>query len=205
VLVGAGAALVWCALFAAAWQRLYSYAYRPEATGLSVTSWPQDATCAPSSGFRLVVFIHPLCPCTQATLQELDESLARMPEGVVVVVPVTAGLSESDVAASRLLAAVRNMPRVRLHVDPAGEERRRFGARVSGEVFAFDDRGRRMFHGGLTPGRGHQGDAPGQRQLEELARGARHEACESPMFGCLLPGSEHAHSRQAVVSCQRAR
>jgi hypothetical protein len=127
-----------------------------------------------------------------------------MPGDVAVVaVAVTAGLPASDVTSSRSLAALRNMPRVRLRLDPTGDERRRFGARVSGEVFAFDDRGRRVFHGGLTPGRGHQGDAPGQRRLEELARGGGHEACDSPVFGCLLPGLERPPSGPTVVSTER--
>lgn len=188
----------WCVLLADGWARLYSYTYRPEATERAASDWPGGVSLGPSAtGFRIVVFVHPLCPCTQATLQELDETLVRIPNDVsVVAVPVTCGLSPTDMASSRIIARLQRIPRVTIHPDPDGELRRRFGARVSGEVFAFAG-DRCVYHGGLTPGRGHQGDFAGQRRLEGLAaatgrlRGRPTEACcEAPVFGCRLPGDD---------------
>jgi hypothetical protein len=103
------------------------------------------------------------------------------------VVAVTAGLDPQTLESSRLIAELRDRPRIRLYTDATGLERQRFGAIVSGEVFAFERDGRRVFHGGLTPGRGHVGESAGQGELEALARGKRAEPCEAPVFGCRLP------------------
>jgi hypothetical protein len=152
--------------------------------------WPRDAAFAPPSGFRIVMFVHPMCPCTAASIAELDNSLARLPAEVsVTVVAVTAGLAAETLDSSRLLAELRTMPRITLQVDSTGAERQRFGAVVSGEVFAFQDDGRRVYHGGLTSGRGHVGESIGQQQLEALVRGERETPYDAPVFGCLLPGA----------------
>jgi hypothetical protein len=186
------AGLVWCASLATAWNQLYSHAYRPAKTDRVVDLWPQDTILGASSQrFRIVIFVHPLCPCTQATLEELDESLTRIPADVAVdAVAVTTGLSADEVESSRTVESLQRMPRVTLHLDASGREQRAFGAVVSGETFAFDREGRLAFHGGLTPARGHQGDSAGQKLLEELACGRRHAPCEAPVFGCRLPSAE---------------
>lgn len=183
---------IWGASLATAWSRLYSHAYQATETGRGVPRWPQGTLLGETaSRFRIVVFVHPFCPCTAATVRELDESLTRIPDDVTIdAIAVTAGFSPEELLRSRTLEALRRMPRVRLHSDPEGHERALFGAVVSGETFGFDPHGRRVFHGGVTPGRGHQGDADGQRELEDLAAGRRQAPAEAPVFGCRLPGAE---------------
>ncbi|HTI51110.1 MAG TPA: hypothetical protein VL475_09165 [Planctomycetaceae bacterium] len=196
VWVGIGCA--WCVLLGAGWWHLCRYTYRPSAVATTLSEWPHETAFAPSSGFRIVMFVHPLCPCSDASIRELENSLARMPAKVsVTVIAVTAGLTAEDLESSGLIAELSAMPRIGLYVDATGAERKRFGAAVSGEVVAFDANGRRVYHGGLTPGRGHQGESVGQGQLEALARGESAAPCESPVFGCLLPGAERPSNTAA--------
>ena len=46
-------------------------------------------------------------------------------------------------------------------LDPGGAEARRFGVATSGHVLLYDTRGDLIFSGGITPGRGEQGDNAG--------------------------------------------
>jgi hypothetical protein len=167
---------------------LWDHAYRP---AKNPTDFPAPfAADETTSSSRIVLFAHPFCPCTKATLSELEESLSRLPANVAVaVVFVTVGLPPAEVSASPLMAMARSLPHVTVKQDDAGHLACSYGATVSGETFFVDSRGRVLYHGGLTPARGHQGDATGQTLLEQVARGKREGPCAAPIFGCSLPHS----------------
>lgn len=183
-------AAIWLAAGMLGWGALLQHTFQPAPTADVPPHWPTGAVSAPSSAnFRIVVFAHPCCPCTHATLHKLDESLTRLPGDTSIrVVFVTSGLNPADISGSPGVAFARRLPGVELQFDQTGEISRRFHATVSGEVFAFDRTGRLMFHGGLTAGRGHLGDSVGQQQLESLLRGAARKPFKAPVFGCSLPG-----------------
>jgi hypothetical protein len=182
------------------WHIIFLHAYRPGAIVQGVTEWPLDAPSLHPALLKVpghaevVVFAHPFCPCTRATLQELDESLTRLPSTTAVtVVFVTAGLPAAAVADSDTIRLARQIPRVAVRLDDTGELVRQFGASISGEVFAFNSHGRRIYRGGLTPARGHQGDAAGQEQFEQLVNQNSDTACEAPVYGCPLPQCDLHH------------
>src|SRR5262249_43381383 len=69
---------------------------------------PPPAPADSIGQFRIVLFAHPLCPCTRASLCELEESLARLPPDVAVsIVFVTAGLLPAEVAQSSTIPQAR--------------------------------------------------------------------------------------------------
>src|SRR5262245_36753101 len=139
--------VAWCCLAVLGWSVLLGHTYRPATSSGGVTSWPEGDTygaspCAAKGAFRIVVFAHPGCPCTRATLHKVDESLTRLPRTACVsVIFVTPGLKRTDICGSDTLAFARRLPGVEVRLDDTGAEARRFGATVSGEVFAFDGRG----------------------------------------------------------------
>lgn len=182
-------AAAWVGAAALGWSALFRHTYQPAATGEAVSRWPEAATPAPATAeYRIVVFAHPHCPCTRATLHKFDESLTRLPrETFLRFVFATAGLSPAAVAGSSNVASARRLPGVDVRFDHSGAETRRFGATVSGEVFVFDHAGRRVFHGGVTSGRGHEGDSAAQQELEGLVRGTARTSYTAPVFGCRLP------------------
>jgi hypothetical protein len=149
----------------------------------------------------MVVAVHPLCPCTEASAAELAHVLTKCGGQVEVYilsfVPGRAGHGWSPTAKLRALAT---MPGVHLLDDPAGEEASRFGARTSGLVALYSQDGRLLFRGGITSARGHEGDNEGRRALLDLIQG-NGSPCprEMPVFGCpifpsLLPAGEGATS-----------
>lgn len=76
----------------------------------------------------------------------------------------------------------------KVHLDAAGAEQLRFGARTSGQVLVYDADGRLALAGGLTPARGHQGPNPGAAALAALlteGKSAMQDA-DWPVFGCSL-------------------
>jgi len=65
----------------------------------------------------------------------------------------------------------RGIPGLKLRVDETGAETKRYGAYTSGQVLVFDANGGLGFAGGITPGRGHEGDSAGAEAALAVLRG----------------------------------
>jgi hypothetical protein len=149
--------------------------------------WPEGgALPAPAGRASLLVFLHPHCPCTSATVAGLERVLAAAgsrPRDVRIVVfhPATATPAWSD---GGLVERARLLPGAVVHADPGGAEAARFGAVTSGTVLAFDADGVRRFAGGVTPSRGHEGDCPGAAAVESFLRDGTPSPDTFPVFGC---------------------
>lgn len=180
--------LAWFGAAILGWSAMLQHTYQPQPTEKPASQWPKTKLAVKTDGVRIVVFAHPFCPCTQATLNSLDESLSRLPSHTSLhIVFCTAGFDDQQVALSQTMAFARRIPQVDVYCDEDGEETRLFGAKVSGEVFAFDFHGRRVFHGGVTVGRGHRGESAGQKMLERLVLGQSVSVGSTRVFGCALP------------------
>jgi hypothetical protein len=178
-------AALWAGGLVAAWGAMLDHAYQPAKTA---TAAPPPVSVAPAPNYRVMLFAHPLCPCTRATLHELNETITRIaPQTRVQVVFVTAGLDPKSMERSALETLARELPNVDVQFDNTGDVARTYGATVSGEVIAFNPAGDLIFQGGITPARGHQGDALGQQQLEQLVMGKSNDFCAAPVYGCRLP------------------
>ena len=72
--------VVWLGGVLAGSAYLAHYSSTPSDPGKAPSRWPADASLA-LDGERptLVLFAHPRCPCTRATLAELSKLLARCP------------------------------------------------------------------------------------------------------------------------------
>ena len=135
----------------------------------------------------LVVFAHPRCPCTRATLAELDRIMERLHDRVAAdVVFLRPSELPGRWTRSPTWRRARDIPGVTVLADRDGDEARRFGARTSGQVLLYDRDGRLVFDGGITPSRGHEGDGTGRRQLVALLTDATAAHASSRVFGCAL-------------------
>jgi hypothetical protein len=173
---GAGLAVVW------------NYANRPGEPGTPPSRWPAETAIARAPGLpRLLLFVHPRCPCSRATLGELSLLLSRCRDRatceVVFVLPpgVTADWERTD-----LVAAAKAIPGVDVRFDREGREAQRFGAKTSGETLLYDGAGRLRFHGGITAARGDSGDNLGRCSLSALLTDGVSALAETPVFGCSL-------------------
>jgi hypothetical protein len=134
-----------------------------------------------------MVFLHPRCPCSNATLSELRELVhharSRAPLDVQVVVANPSGAA-ADFAETPLVAQARAMPGATVTVDDGTREMVRFGVQTSGDVLLYAPDGRRLFSGGVTTARGHEGESPARQRILSLLAGAEPKLATAPVFGC---------------------
>lgn len=139
----------------------------------------------------LVLFVHPQCPCTRATIGELARIVAqcqgRLETFVLVFKPAQ---SSQEWEQTALCQEARAIPGVRVLSDADGREARRFAAKTSGQVALFDAAGRLVFSGGITGSRGHSGDNAGRTAVVSLVNGAASERDRTFVFGCSLLNPE---------------
>lgn len=185
--LGAGVA-IWAAVVAGATVGMMRYASIPGEGGPPVAEWPAASRLRSGAGQpTLVVFMHPRCPCTRASLGELEALLATAGgRAAVHVVLLKPAGTEPNWEKTALWQRASALPGVNVFIDDDGVEVQRFGATTSGLAVLFGRDGRRQFHGGLTLARGHAGDNPGRRTLAALLQGSPAPRESAPVFGCAL-------------------
>jgi hypothetical protein len=190
-------ALFWLGGIIAAMVVLTNYTHLPGHAGGSSPTWPLQSHIDRDPGRpTLVMFAHPHCPCTRATIGELDllmaQSNGKLAATVVFIQPE--GLPEEWVKGD-LLRQASAIPGVRTVVDHEGMEVALFHAETSGYTLVYDSQGQLVFEGGITISRGHSGDNPGRRAIVALLEGKASGPVETPVFGCSLAGPARTESK----------
>ena len=151
--------------------------------------WPVGSGLEHEPGrAKLLMFVHPECACSRASLSELERLLVAFEgEGLMVEVAfvLPEGVPESF-AATSLWAKAEAIPDVRVSRDRDGAEAARFGASTSGHALLYGADGGLLFSGGLTSSRGHEGPSAGATRLASLLRSGHADASGSAVFGCGL-------------------
>jgi hypothetical protein len=184
--------LVWGVLVAGGVMWVWNYKATPGLASGPPAVWPESVPL-PRSGTTLVVALHPLCTCSQATVSELARLLASVPKPPAVYALFidfnprnsTAAVS-ANLARTSLWQRAAAIPGVTPIADPHGAFAKSFRAETSGDVIAYSARGELLFHGGLTAARGHEGDSFGRQRLLAVLRGHAPDTRTSPVFGCPL-------------------
>jgi hypothetical protein len=163
-----------------------TFDFTPGAVGQPPSSWPATTRLQRSSGPTMILFLHSCCPCSRATLRELDALLTKFPANgrayCVVLKPAAC-----DRLSDEITESVRSLPRIRLVEDDDRLESARFGVHTSGHVLFYDAAGKLRFSGGVTPSRGHEGSNSGTDALAVLFQGRQANVGQAPVFGCRLP------------------
>lgn len=198
---------VWCSLVVLGLAHQTLRDTRPGDPGTPPERWPEETRLAlDPAGVTLVFLAHPRCPCTPASLEELRTVLetARGPVRAHVLVVRPEGAAPGFGQEGAVWDAARAIPGVVPMLDDQGREAARFGARTSGQVSAWDARGRLLWAGGITAAKGHAGDNAGRRAL--LAAIAGEQGQQGPVFGCPLdaPASTPSTSTPSPNSERRS-
>lgn len=147
--------------------RLFDYSARPTHMDHPPEHWPADSRIprAENAG-EMVMFVHPQCPCTRASLAELARLIPRLtrPMSITIAFVIPDGRSP-DFAHGAIWDNAGDIRDVHRYVDIKGEEARRFNATTSGQVLVYDHSGGLRYFGGITAGRGHEGDNAGVEAL----------------------------------------
>lgn len=174
---------------------LIQYETTPGDIGATPAAWPEDSFLAPSEELpTLVLFAHPRCPCTRATVGELDLLMTHSQGKVAThVMFFTPDNAPDDWSLTDLWQAAERIPGVVVHRDIDGIESQRFGAETSGFSVLYDLDNQLVFRGGITASRGHAGNNAGRAAIHSLLQGKSTDIVQCFVFGCSLldPPSQH--------------
>jgi hypothetical protein len=153
-------------------------------SGKTPDRWPANAALVRQPGLAtLVMVVHPDCPCSRTSVEQLERIASRNEHPVqIVAIFFDSPALESSV----LWKNLASNPRIHAVVDAERRLAQGFGTTTSGETLLYDPEGRLRFHGGLTPSRGHPGPGRGVDAVLALAAGQKVACSSSPAFGCAL-------------------
>lgn len=185
---------MWLAVVGLGMAGLWRYANTPGPPARASVQWPLQAKVERDRELpTLILFVHPECGCSTATISELATLMTRAQGRVRAQVLVfRPGDAPAGWEQSRLWQAAEAIDGVDVATDVDAAEATRFGAYVSGQALLYDRHGGLAFDGGITYARGHAGLNDGRLALTALLTGNRPHVRRTPVFGCLLRPAPHA-------------
>ena len=168
---------------------LVRYANAPGLPAKAPVHWPGASHIHPISGkSTFVMFAHPFCPCSRASISELSKIMThaqnRIQAVVIFITPEHHALAKTS-----LWNQAIQIPGVVVLEDQGNVESKLFGAQTSGQTLLYNEEGRLVFSGGITLARGHEGDNLGEKNVLNLLNYQKGEA-QSSVFGCALFNQE---------------
>lgn len=176
----------WLVLVACGISLLVVYSQRPGEEWVVPENAILTDQAVGESPFRLVLFLHPNCTCSRATLGELETLMMRTEPRIVADVRfVVPAELDDEWAHGGLWDTAQRIPGVKVSVDKGGVFAGKLGATTSGATALFDEDGELIFQGGITAARGHFGDNVGRLSIESFVNGES-ATTSTPVYGCLL-------------------
>jgi hypothetical protein len=183
--------VLWIATVVGGLWSMESYKATPGRVGLTPLHYSDSTAGGFSAGRpRVLMFVHPKCPCSWASMSAFAEIVARNQGRVdVEIVFVKAPGAGADWEKTSLWNAATQIGGARVRIDD-GTLARQFGAETSGHVVLYDENGHLLFSGGITRSRGHEGESVGRRTICAILAGGAVGCQKTPVFGCPLFASE---------------
>ena len=174
--------------------KLFLYSNTPGPSQKVSVEWP------PTSGLKraptqptLLLFLHPDCPCSKASLGELERLMPFLQNHAETFVVFSTSKGQSkNWEKEKLWKKAQSIPNVQVIADGGGEEAKHFGAETSGHAMLYDENGLLVFSGGITPERGHMGDSRGRTAVLSILEKRPAAVPLTPVFGCFLANPERA-------------
>lgn len=182
--------LLWVGMILCGMSLLWKYQTTPGEGAHAPAHWPAESDIS-WNAFRptLIMFAHPRCPCTRASLSELAQIMAYGSERVDARVEFFKPADfPPDWEKTDLWAAAAAIPGVSVSCDIDGSAARRFGATTSGYVVLYNTKGELVFQGGITGSRGHTGANTGRNAILSILSHGNSEKQQTLTFGCPLLG-----------------
>jgi hypothetical protein len=166
---------------------LEAYAARPGDLGTQVGRWlAQSRIQLDDRRPNLLIFLHPRCSCSRASLAELAYIMDRCRDRVSVHAVLLGTTFLDRWGQSEIERDLASLPTVRVYPDREGVEARRFGVATSGHALLYDSGGQLLFSGGITAARGHVGDNFGRAAVLDRILNIKGGRASSSVFGCPL-------------------
>jgi hypothetical protein len=145
----------------------------------------------------IVVFFHPQCPCSQATLAELEVLMTRYGKKATTYALFLKpeGVSDQWVKTS-LFKDASAIEGVTTIIDDNGTEARLFGSKTSGQLLVYDRTRHLVYSGGITEKRGHIGDNDGLDTALASLSCKQSNVGSKTVYGCPLFSNQGARKLQ---------
>jgi len=189
------AVAVWVPAVAFGINALWRYSTTPGTPATAPLTWPASAPVERTKGrATLIMFAHPQCSCTAASLGELAIIMAhqqgRLDADVFFYLPAGEASTWVKTDLWQIAAAI---PGVHVLEDREAAVAKSFGTYTSGQTLLYDYPGRLLFKGGITGLRGHSGDNAGRSAIMALLQGEAPRpsplpVVTTPVLGCSLRG-----------------
>lgn len=188
--------LAWLAAVGAGLQRIWLYETTPGRSLPTPLEWPGSGLVSPEpNAATLIMFVHPRCTCTPASLLEMQAIVAQTTKPVAPwVLLLKPHGTDSEWNGNAIAELVRRVPNARLLTDQDGIEAARFGAETSGHVVLYDPAGHLLFSGGITERRGVTADNAARRAVLAALNGTASGLAKRAVLGCGLRHHEPSSS-----------
>jgi hypothetical protein len=188
--------VVWLAVMAGSYAWLLRYSFADGRTSVAPRIIPAGLGLSPRlTRPQLLLALHPRCPCSRATVNELARILTQAPNASDVTVFMYKPSGEPDSwLQGGLLDACRRMG-CQIRADPDGRLAASLGSLTSGGVVLYDAEGKLRYQGGITGSRGHEGNNAGEQAIIEILLGRRSSHKSMPVFGCPIHGQTNHHAQ----------
>jgi hypothetical protein len=190
--------IVWLAALGIGFGWLAAYKATPGEVACTDTQWPADSALRlDRQKLTLVMFLHPRCPCSRASLEELRSIINSTKDTLSVQVVFYQPDDDDSWRTTDICTCARQLSGVRVSCDLDGGEARRFGATTSGHTFVYSPDGRLHFCGGITASRGHVGANAGSDAILALCKNQGATECTS-VFGCALFSPSESSTQNSI-------
>lgn len=181
--------LIWLTFVVLGFGILARYEFIAGNAANPLLSWPSKTSISKNDHkFSLVIFAHPHCSCSRATIGQLEEMMTTLIDKVeVIVVFVQPANRDLNWMQTDLYEKTQHIPGVNIYIDQNLDQAKIFDAQTSGQVFLYDEKGDLIFSGGITPSRGHMGNNLGRELILKWA--IDHDGPrlgKTKVFGCAL-------------------
>ena len=180
--------ILWLSLCVGGFAGLNWYKMQPGPVGKLLSHWPHNIGISHDYGlYNIVLFAHPQCGCTNATMVELEKIIHQEKNKLNVKIffyrPKGSEQNWSDGKAKKLAST---LPVTTIYDDEGGQIARRFGALTSGQVMLYSPNGKLEYAGGITESRGHIGANAGSRAIASIVETGVSNSKREHAFGCAL-------------------
>ncbi len=180
--------ILWLSAIGYGFSILLHYQFKANSEVTGIESWPNNSKLKLDPRLdTLLIFVHPHCPCSRASVAELNKLLTSFHQKLHTIVIFSKPKSKDDVwLKSDLWTKAESLPGAIIYVDDDNEEAKKFMTNTSGEVLLFKSNGTLVYHGGITGSRGHEGDNKGKTLISNYLKTGRMPGEEGQAFGCSL-------------------
>ncbi len=167
--------------------QLWSYMNTPGELGEIPYFWPESSQIEFQDKAKLVIFVHPHCPCSRASLNELSRILPHNQEKIDVhIIFYHPSKFDLNWVHSDLWEIAKTFPKTTLHIDSKSHEIKTFSPKTSGQVYLFSRDKELLYVGGITNSRGHEGTSIGKDAIINWLKEGKKPPQKSFVFGCSL-------------------